>query len=173
MKLVRTSNNTFYRTADGQETYSREYEVGEKTARDIEDLANEYGQTDDVLRLYDDSNKLIAMAMWPQTGGGYRYCYGKYLSENPAWCVWRSSSKSSKHAESEIFKRYRWTIDGWGNQTPPQNADRLCSAANALLEEFIEENPDVTEEEVQDYSSALWERYCERDEVDGIKSIWQ
>lgn len=63
MKLVRTSNNTFYRTADGQETYSREYEVGEKTARDIEDLANEYGQTDDVLRLYDDSDKLIAMAM--------------------------------------------------------------------------------------------------------------
>lgn len=103
MKLVRTSNNTFYRTADGQETYSREYEVGEKTARDIEDLANEYGQTDDVLRLYDDSDKLIAMAMWPQTGGGYRYCYGKYLSENPAWCVWRSSSKSSKHAESEIL----------------------------------------------------------------------
>lgn len=169
MKLTRTSNSNFVRLSDGTESYTAEYEVQAASARDIEDLAMEYGRTDDALRLYDDGGTLIAMAVWPQTGGGYRYCYGDGLSENPAWCIWRGPRNSSRQDHPELLRRYQWTLDSWGGQAPPQNAEEICKAANDLIAEFIADNSDATDEEVQDYAYALWERYCQRGEINGIK----
>lgn len=100
MKIVRVSNSTFVRGTDGSETYSREYYVEGKTVQDIADIAAEYGQTDDTLYLYDDAGELIAAAMWPQTGGGYRYCYGAGLDPNPAWRIWRTKAPA-KNGENE------------------------------------------------------------------------
>lgn len=42
--------------------------------KDIREAAVKYGCTDDTLELYDDNNKLIARATWPQGYNHYVYC---------------------------------------------------------------------------------------------------
>lgn len=54
---------------------------------DIREIAAIYGHTADTLELYDDTGTLVAVASWPQTGGGYKYCTGKNLDPNPIYRV--------------------------------------------------------------------------------------
>lgn len=61
-----------------------EYETDKANIRDI---AMEYGHTEDTLELYDDNGELVAIATWPQTGGNYKYSYGKNLDPNPIYRV--------------------------------------------------------------------------------------
>ena len=65
-----------------------------------------------------------------------------------------------------------WSDNSWGSQYPPKNFDEICSEANMLLEEFMDKNPEATDEEICDYSRELWEQYCDTDQINGVKSIW-
>lgn len=42
--------------------------ISSKTS--IREIAMEYGHTQDTIELYDDDDVLVAIATWPQTGGG-------------------------------------------------------------------------------------------------------
>lgn len=56
---------------------------------DIRQVAAEFGHTEDTLELLTDSGEVVAKATWPQGSKVYKFCSGKDLSPNPAWCVWR------------------------------------------------------------------------------------
>ena len=40
----------------------------------IRKAAKIYGHTDDIIRLYDDEDNLLAIAVWPQGSKAYKYC---------------------------------------------------------------------------------------------------
>ena len=69
------------------------------------------------------------------------------------------------------MNNYYWDENSWGAAVPPRNANEICEAANALIDEWLEQN-DYDENGAHDYSNELWEKYCSTDEVDGVKSDW-
>jgi len=62
------------------------------------------------------------------------------------------------------MKNYFWTIESWGADYPPENADEIISKANDLIEAYA---ADHSEDETENYSAALWDRYCATDAVEG------
>lgn len=49
---------------------------------DIRQVADKYGETDDVIKLYDDNDNLVAVAVWPLGYAVYAYkWYDKYGRE--------------------------------------------------------------------------------------------
>ena len=55
-----------------------------------------------------------------------------------------------------------WSMESWGSDYPPENADEIIDRANELIEAFAAEHD---EDETAAYSESLWERYCESGEV--------
>ena len=55
-----------------------------------------------------------------------------------------------------------WSMESWGSDYPPENADEIISKANELIEAFAAEHD---EDETAAYSEMLWERYCETGKV--------
>ena len=53
--------------------------------------------------------------------------------------------------------KHLWSIESWGSDYPPENADEIISKANDLIEAYAE---DHDEDEVNNFSETLWERYC-------------
>lgn len=53
-----------------------------------------------------------------------------------------------------------WTLEGWGSDYPPENAEEIIDHANELIEAYAE---DHDKEEVYNYSSRLWDAYCMTD----------
>lgn len=58
------------------------------------------------------------------------------------------------------MKSYYWTMESWGDAYPPENASEIIDAANEKIDAFIEANPDADEEQIDDYSEKLWDKYC-------------
>ena len=60
------------------------------------------------------------------------------------------------------MKTYYWSMESWGADYPPENADEIISKANEMIEAFSAEHDD---DETAAYSEGLWERFCESGEV--------
>lgn len=58
------------------------------------------------------------------------------------------------------MKNYYWSLESWGADYPPENADEIIDAANEKIDAFIAENPDADEDMIAAYSEKLWEEYC-------------
>ena len=73
---------------------------------------------------------------------------------------------------NSIYWNPEMSADIWGEQELPVNASELCVAANAMIDQFIAENPDSDDSEIAEFRARLWEQYCETDEINGVASIW-
>lgn len=72
----------------------------------------------------------------------------------------RNPPTTAKRKELIEMKNYYWTLDAWGADYPPENADEIIDAANEKIDAFIEANPDADEEQIAAYSEKLWDKYC-------------
>lgn len=50
-----------------------------------------------------------------------------------------------------------WTIESWGADYPPENAEEIISRANALIDAYSADHDDA---ETENYSARLWDSYC-------------
>jgi hypothetical protein len=71
------------------------------------------------------------------------------------------------------MKNIYWTTDSWGSDYAPINADEIISKANELIDQYIAENPDRDEADVQEYSNELWEAFCDSGELGGIVAEYE
>ena len=55
------------------------------------------------------------------------------------------------------MKNYYWSMESWGSDYPPENADEIISKANEMIEAFASDHGD---DETAEYSEKLWERFC-------------
>lgn len=67
-----------------------------------------------------------------------------------------------------MYKKYYWTMESWGNGCPPKNACDIIDAANGLIDEYVANNPDDPEYELQAFCEKLWENFCYSGEIAGI-----
>ena len=58
------------------------------------------------------------------------------------------------------MKKYYWTLESWGDQDPPENADEIIEIANAAIDRFIDDNPDADDDMIAAFSEQLWNEYC-------------
>lgn len=58
------------------------------------------------------------------------------------------------------MNNYYWTVENWGDEYPPENAERIAEYANELIDDFIDENPGADDDAISNYSARLWDRYC-------------
>lgn len=75
-------------------------------------------------------------------------------------------------AESDapnVAEDFFWTLESWGSEYPPENADEIIEKANEKLTEYARQHYwDVCrEDDLHDYSDRLWERYCATGAVEG------
>lgn len=66
-----------------------------------------------------------------------------------------------------------WSIDSWGSDYPPVNAEEIISRANELIDQYSAEHPDYDERDVNLYSETLWEDFCRTGELDGIVAEYE
>lgn len=66
-----------------------------------------------------------------------------------------------------------WSIESWGSDYPPVNADEIISAANRVINRFAVEHPYYTQDELRDYSNYLWENFCIYGEIDGVVAEYE
>ena len=65
-----------------------------------------------------------------------------------------------------------WDEDTFGAGPIPQNLDEICSVANSMLDAYMAENADASDEGVSNYSESLWNSYCMSDVIGSVTSIW-
>jgi hypothetical protein len=56
-----------------------------------------------------------------------------------------------------------WTIESWGADCPPENAEEIISRANELIDAYAAQNGN---DEAENYSEMLWEHYCTTGDLD-------
>ena len=61
-----------------------------------------------------------------------------------------------------------WSIESWGSDYPPVNADEIITKANEMIDQYSAGHPDYGDEEIREYSESLWETFCQTNELDGI-----
>ena len=59
-----------------------------------------------------------------------------------------------------IAEDYFWTLDSWGSDYPPENADEIIGAANEKITEFVKEYSWKNLWEIEQFRENLWENYC-------------
>lgn len=57
---------------------------------------------------------------------------------------------------------FYWSMESWGSDYPPENADEIIYQANEIIEAYAETHDD---EETANFSSALWDHFCMTGEV--------
>jgi len=60
-----------------------------------------------------------------------------------------------------------WTLESWGVDYPPENANEIIDAANEMIDKFMADNPDADELELANYSDTLWDYYCTNNKLPG------
>lgn len=65
-----------------------------------------------------------------------------------------------------------WDEDTFGAGPIPQNLDEICSVANSMLDAYMAENADASDEDVSNYSESLWNAYCMSEVIGSVTSIW-
>ena len=58
------------------------------------------------------------------------------------------------------MKNYHWNVDSFGSYEIPENAAEIIDQANELIDNYVAQNPDADEFEIDEYSMKLWEMYC-------------
>lgn len=64
--------------------------------------------------------------------------------------------------------KYYWTLESWGSDYPPENAEEIINAANDLLDEYaktLDADAPGYDDAMQSYSDMLWEDYCRTGEI--------
>ena len=59
-----------------------------------------------------------------------------------------------------VANDYYWTLDSWGSEYPPENADEIIAAANEKILDFAKVGNWNDECEIEAFSEKLWETYC-------------
>lgn len=70
---------------------------------------------------------------------------------------------------------YYWSENSFGWGSPPDNCDEVCAAANRLIDEYFDAHPDAVLDnpsEVADDMNKIWEEFCQTDEINGVRAIW-
>lgn len=70
------------------------------------------------------------------------------------------------------MKRVYWTIESWGNGYPPENVFDVIDSANNLIDEYARANPDLTADDLHDYSNALWDDFCNTGRVGDVVAVY-
>lgn len=70
-----------------------------------------------------------------------------------------------------MMDNYFWSMESWGNDYPPVNADDVIIEANAIIDAYMAENPEADEWEVKEFSGRLWEDFCETGHIGEIDAI--
>lgn len=79
------------------------------------------------------------------------------------------------------MKHYQiyWNSESWGGDCPPENWEGICSAANAMIDDYINNHKidvdNLTGDEEAEFDSflrELWDSYCSTDEICGVVSQW-
>lgn len=60
-----------------------------------------------------------------------------------------------------------WTMDSFGSGDAPINADAVISAANEMIDEYIDAHPD-DEYGLDAFNDQLWETFCETGEIGNV-----
>jgi hypothetical protein len=66
-----------------------------------------------------------------------------------------------------------WSVDSWGNGYLPVNADEIIETANGLIDQYIAENPDDPEYEIQAYGEQLWEGFCQNGLIGNVEAVYE
>lgn len=53
-----------------------------------------------------------------------------------------------------------WSAESWGDAYPPEDWEEIVDKANEAITAYADANPAATDEEIAEYSTELWERYC-------------
>ena len=68
-------------------------------------------------------------------------------------------AEADANAETAAMEYY-WTLDSWGSEYPPENADEIIAAANEKILDFAKNGNWKDEYEIEAFSEKLWETYC-------------
>lgn len=71
------------------------------------------------------------------------------------------------------MNNYHWNMNSFGADYPPVNDDEIIATANRLIDEYIAENPDDPEYELQAFCERLWESFCASGEIEGVKAVFE
>lgn len=66
-----------------------------------------------------------------------------------------------------------WSIDSWGSDYPPVNADEIITKANEMIDKYSTDHPDYDDYDINDYAERLWEDFCSTGEIDGIAAEYE
>lgn len=58
------------------------------------------------------------------------------------------------------MRKYYWTLESWGSDRPPEDAEIICDLANAAIAYYADNHPEASSEDLTNYSEKLWEEYC-------------
>ena len=58
-----------------------------------------------------------------------------------------------------------WSLNSWGTDQPPVNADAIIQAANLMIDQYYADNPDADDFEFDEFKFSLWERFCSYDRI--------
>ena len=61
------------------------------------------------------------------------------------------------------MKAIFWSLESWGSDYPPENAEEIISAANEMIAAYAKTHD---EDEAAAYSEKLWDRYCATGKVE-------
>lgn len=59
-----------------------------------------------------------------------------------------------------MANRHHWTLDGWGDEYPPENAEEIIRNANAEIDAYTALHPDADDDEIAAFSDSIWDAYC-------------
>lgn len=67
-------------------------------------------------------------------------------------------AEADENAETVAKENY-WTLESWGSEYPPENAEEIIAAANDKILDFVKAGKWKDEYEIEAYSEKLWEEY--------------
>lgn len=86
--------------------------------------------------------------------------------------VWMTERELNEMLETEaddvaeeIARYYFWTLESWGADYPPENADEIIEAANEKIAEYVKTREWKNDYEIERFCENLWDRYCSTGEI--------
>ena len=81
--------------------------------------------------------------------------------------VIRHIEECAEEAYLELAKDYHWSLESWGSDYPPENAEDIISRANEMIDTFAAGGGWFDPCEIQNFSEMLWELYCRTGDLNG------
>lgn len=72
-----------------------------------------------------------------------------------------------------MMNKHYWSVEMWWAAYPPTNVEDIIAEANSMIDEYIKENPDCTEEDVREFSEIAWDAFCQLGEIGDIRAEYE